>query len=343
MMTVASLQSSIQLRSESQMPQRGKGITMNLLNNEPQHPTTNDQTPIIEDDNNLLGNESESQSEPVISNASDNTGDANGTVNASDDADASTDADTDAGDDASDDSEAITLDQKLVANFLTDENIYMLYKGVAQAGGMLMYGIKDADHLVEVVNAQSAHVRMVADFMSAKQSLNAIGMDKLVGDALDGVDDETLKGLSGEMRFGYHDGELKFEFALAHHDLPEESTHLKRGKNGNGNGNGNRRAGVQRTKGVFAPLTKSHRDSGKYAYFVLQSLGYDHPNKSKDLYSKDNIRLLVEKSAKLRNEMGFDKDAPPLTGEDTQDRQMWVASLNIALAKHHGNEIEMWS
>ena len=328
------------------MPQRGKGITMNLLNNEPQHPTTNDQTPIIEDDNNLLGNgagnESESQSEPVIedgvaSDNADNAGNANAT-------DASTDADTDdAGDDASDDSEAITLDQKLVATFLTDGNVYTLYKGVAQAGGMLMYGIKDAEHLVEVVNAQSAHVRKIADFMSAKQSLNAIGMDKLVGDALDGVDDETLKGLSGEMRFGYHDGELKFEFALAHHDLPEESTHLKRGKNGNGNGNGNRRAGVQRTKGVYAPLTKSHRDSGKYAYFVLQSLGHEHPNKSKDLYSKDNIRLLVEKSAKLRNEMGFDKDAPHLTGEDTQSRQMWVATLNVSLAKHHGNEIEMWS
>ena len=71
------------------MPQRGKGITMNLLNNEPQHPTTNDQTPTIEDDNNLIanaGNESESQIEPVIEDdvASDNTGDANGTVNASD-------------------------------------------------------------------------------------------------------------------------------------------------------------------------------------------------------------------------------------------------------------------
>ena len=206
---------------------------------------------------------------------------------------------------------------------------------------MLMYGIKDAEHLVEVVNAQSAHVRKVAGFMSAKQSLSDAGMSKLITDALSGVDDETLKGLSGEMRFGYHDGELKFEFALAHHDLPEESTHLKRGKNGNGNGN--RKAGVQRTKGVFAPLTKSHRDSGKYAYFVLQSLGHEHPNKSKDLYSKDNIRLLIEKSAKLRNEMGFDKDAPHLTGEDTQDRQMWVATLNVALAKHHGNEIETWS
>ena len=327
------------------MPQRGKGITMNLLNNEPQHPTTDETT--IEDDNNLLGNgasnESESQIEPVIEDgvASDNAGDANVTA---DSADASTDADTDnASDDADDDSEAITLDQKLVATFLTDDNVYTLYKGVAQAHGMLMYGIKDAEHLVEVVNAQSAHVRMVADFMSAKQSLSDAGMSKLITDALDGVDDETLKGLSGEMRFGYHDGELKFEFALAHHDLPEESTHLKRGKNGNGNGNGNRRAGVHHTKGVFAPLTKSHRDSGKYAYFVLKSLGHEHPNKSKDLYSKDNIRILVEKSAKLRNEMGFDKDAPPLTGEDTKSRQMWVATLNVALAKHHGNEIEMWS
>ena len=214
---------------------------------------------------------------------------------------------------------------------------------------MLMYGIKDADHLVEVVNAQSAHVRKIAGFMSAKQSLSDAGMSKLITDALSGVDDETLKGLSGEMRFGYHDGELKFEFALAHHDLPEESTHLKRGKNGNGNGNGNgnRRAGVQRTKGVFAPLTKSHRDSGKYAYFVLQSLGHDHPNKSKDLYSKDNIRiLLVEKSAKLRNEMGFDKDkeVPSIADEDTKSRQdVGSNALNVALAKHHGNEIEMWS
>ena len=315
---------------------------MNLLNNEPQHPSTgnasdNADDTIIEDDNaaNLLGvssdnagNESESQSEPVIED--DNTGNGN--------ADASTDADTD---DASDDSEAITLDQKLVATFLTDDNVYTLYKGVAQAHGMLMYGIKDAEHLVQVVDAQSAHVRKVAGFMSAKQLLSEASMSKVITDALDGVDDETLKGLSGEMRFGYHDGELKFEFALAHADLPEESTHLKRGKNGNGNGH--RKAGVQRTKGVFAPLTKSHRDSGKYAYFVLQSLGHDHPNKSKDLYNKDNIRILVEKTFALRNEMGFDKEVPSITGEDTKSRQMWVATLNVALARHHGNEIEMWS
>ena len=308
---------------------------MNLLDNqanETQHPTTDDQTPTIEDGGNLLDNESES----VIEDD-----------NASDDAGNGTEATDDASDDAEagDDSEAITLDQKLVATFLTDENVYTLYKGVAQAGGMLMYGVKDAEHLVEVVNAQSVHVRKVAEFMSAKQSLNGIGLNKLISDALGNVSDETLKGLSGEMRFSYHDSELKFEFALAHDDLADESTHLKRGKNGNGNGNGHRKAGVQRSSGVYAPLTKSHRDSGKYAYFVLQSMGYEHPNKSKDLYSKDNLRLLVEKSAELRNEMGFntDKKAPPLTGEDTKSRQMWVATLNVALAKHHGHEIEMWS
>ena len=309
---------------------------MNLLDskaNETQHPNTDEQA-------------------PTIGNASDNAEDGN---NLLDNADASTEATDDASDDAGaasdsagDDSEAITLDQKLVATFLTDDNVYMLYKGVAQAGGMLMFGIKDAEHLVEVVLAQSVHVRKVAEFMAADKSLKEIGVDKLITDALDNVSDETLKGLSGEMRFSYHDGELNFEFALAHDDLPDESTRLKRGKNGNGNGNGNghRKAGVLRTKGVYAPLAKSHRNSDKFAYFVLKSLGIN-PDKCADgrspLYRDDNLKVLVEKTEALRTEMKFEKDAPSLDGEDNKSKQMWVALLNQALAKHHGDEIKCWA
>ena len=108
-------------------------------------------------------------------------------------------------------------------------------------------------------------------------------------------------------------------------------------------------AGVQRTKGVFAPLAKSHKNSNKYAYFVLKSLGVELKKPIIDgkekapLYRDDNYEVLVRESSKLRRECGFDKPAPAVDGEDNKDRQMWVALLNQALAKHHGQEIKCWA
>ena len=113
----------------------------------------------------------------------------------------------------------------------------------------------------------------------------------------------------------------------------------------NSGGNGNRKKGINRSKGVWAPLAKSHRNSNKYAYFVLKSLGVN-PAKCDDgraaLYRQDNLSVLIDKTEETRNAINFrelpnaDKDG------DTKEKQRWVADLNVALAKHANKEIEVW-
>ena len=47
----------------------------------------------------------------------------------------------------------VKLDDKMLTTFLSDAKVFDLWKGVADAGGMLVpYGIKDAAHLEEIIN-----------------------------------------------------------------------------------------------------------------------------------------------------------------------------------------------
>ena len=114
----------------------------------------------------------------------------------------------------------------------------------------------------------------------------------------------------------------------------------------NSGGNGNRKKGINRSKGVWAPLAKSHRDSNRYAYFVLKSLGVN-PAKCDDgraaLYRQDNLSVLIDKTEETRNAINF-RELPDADKDgDTKEKQRWVADLNVALAKHENKEIEKWA
>ena len=113
----------------------------------------------------------------------------------------------------------------------------------------------------------------------------------------------------------------------------------------NSGGNGNRKKGINRSKGVWAPLAKSHGNSNKYAYFVLKSLGVN-PAKCDDgraaLYRQDNLSVLIDKTEETRNAINF-RELPDADKDgDTKEKQRWVADLNVALAKHENKEIEVW-
>ena len=240
------------------------------------------------------------------------------------------------------------IDPKMVASFMGDETLFALYKGVADNDGMLMFGIKDAAHLIAVVEHQGEHVRKLGEFMGARQAIDnaelSVVIEDAVGDA--NVSPDTLKGMSGEIQFSWNDdGEIVFKIATAHADLPDESTHLKARRNGNGKG---RKPAAAWKKGEYRPLAKSHGNANKLAYFVLKSLGHELEKPIIDgeakspLYRDDNLAVLIDKTAKLRKECGYDREVPSTDGEDSKEKRLWVALLNQTLAKHHGQEIKCW-
>ena len=312
-----------------------------------QNPTSEKQTdnaPVIEDGNTpeVTDNDGNDESQGAVTPADPTQSQSDGTDGTDNDG---------ASDDNADDAilDGVTIDDATLTGLISDENVYGLWKGLAQAGGLVIHGIKDAEHLEAIVLLKSASLRLLGEFAAVKQGLNNLELaDSIEEAAADNMSEESRKGLSGEFRFGWDKtGKFYFNPALAHVDLPDESTYLtKRGrKNGNGNhGNGDRKSGVNRSKGVWGPLAKSHGNANKYAHFVLLSIGDDDRNddtgKGK-LYNPDNLAVLISKTEAVRKEIGF-KEAPEATGEDTKDKQMWVATLNVALAKHHGHEIGTW-
>jgi len=126
----------------------------------------------------------------------------------------------------------VKLDDKMVRAFLSDTNIYDLYKNLADDGGMKMFGVKDAAHLEEVINKQGREVILSANVASAKAELEAV-----IRDVLDRCfDDTTRKGVLGQIDFRYdHKNSVwSFRARVNHNDLP------KKKRNGNGkqkNGN----------------------------------------------------------------------------------------------------------
>ena len=103
--------------------------------------------------------------------------------------------------------------------------------------------------------------------------------------------------------------------------------------------------GGKRSKGVWIPLAKSHRNSNRYAYFVLKSLGVN-PAKCDDgraaLYRQDNLSVLIDKTEETRNAIKFRELPDADKDDDTKEKQRWVADLNVALAKHENKVIEVW-
>ena len=51
------------------------------------------------------------------------------------------------------------LDDKIVAALLSDVKVFDLWKDLADAGGMLMFGIKDAAHFEKVMNKAAADLK----------------------------------------------------------------------------------------------------------------------------------------------------------------------------------------
>ena len=128
----------------------------------------------------------------------------------------------------------VKLDDKMVRAFLSDTNIYDLYKNLADDGGMKMFGVKDAAHLEEVINKQGREVILSANVASAKAELEAV-----IRDVLDRCfDDTTRKGVFGQIDFyyDYKNSVWSFSAMVNHNDL------LQKKRNGKGNGkrkNGN--------------------------------------------------------------------------------------------------------
>ena len=60
------------------------------------------------------------------------------------------------------------LDKKLLVGLISDANLYTMYKDLADAGGMVMFGIEDAARLESVVKAQARELILSAKIVSAK-------------------------------------------------------------------------------------------------------------------------------------------------------------------------------
>ena len=235
--------------------------------------------------------------------------------------------------------EKMKLDRKLIAILLSDTSVYTMYKSLADAGGMMMYGIKDAAHLEAVVKAQGKDVILHSKIAAAKQGLLDLGK-QVIKDVLNAqFQGDDRKNVSGHISFFFNEEEGDWEFSMTvkHIDLRE---------NGGGNDKGNgKKKGVVRKKGVWAPLANTHRNSNRYAYFVLKSLGVN-PAKCDDgrpaLYRPDNLSVLLDKTEKTRNAINF-RECPDLDrDDDTKEKQQWVADLNVALAKHENKPIKKW-
>ena len=78
----------------------------------------------------------------------------------------------------------VKLDDKMLTTFLSDAKVFDLWKGLADAGGMIVpYGIKDAAHLEDVINKQGREVILSAKIASAKAELEAT--TSVIRDVLD--------------------------------------------------------------------------------------------------------------------------------------------------------------
>ena len=244
----------------------------------------------------------------------------------------------------------VKLDCKLIVTLLSDTSVYTMYKSIADAGGMVWYGIKDAAHLEAVVKAQGKDVILRSKIAAAKQGL--LDLDKQgIQDVLNAqFQGDDRKNVSGRISFSFNEeeGDWRFRTTVKHSDLRKNSGGNDKGngklKNGNDSPNA-KQNGVVRSKGVWAPLAQSHRNSNKYAYFVLKSLGVEQPkfdNGRPALYRKDNLSVLLDKTEKTRNAINF-RECPDLDrDDDTKEKQQWVADLNVALAKYENKTIEKW-
>ena len=130
----------------------------------------------------------------------------------------------------------VKLDDKIVRAFLSDTNIYDLWKKLADDGGMKIYGVKDAAHLEEIINKQGREIILSANVASAKAELEAT--TSVIRDVVDRYfDDTTRKDVFGRIAFRYdHKNSVwSFRARVNHNDLPK--------KKRNGNGNGKRKNG----------------------------------------------------------------------------------------------------
>ena len=242
----------------------------------------------------------------------------------------------------------VKLDDKMLTTFLSDAKVFDLWKGLADAGGMLgPYGIKDAAHLEAVVKAQGKDVILRGEIEAAKQGIKDVLNAQFQGD--------DRKNVSGHISFFFNEeeGDWGFRTTVKHSDLRKNS-----GGNDKGNGklkSGNakpvskkkppKKKGIERSKGVWGPLAQSHGNSKRYAYFVLKSLGVN-PAKCDDgrsaLYRQDNLSVLLNKTEETRKAINFRELPDADKDDDTKEKQEWVADLNVALAKYENKTIEQW-
>ena len=260
----------------------------------------------------------------------------------------------------------VKLDRKLIVTLLSDTSVYTMYKSIADAGGMVWYGIKDAAHLEAVVKAQGKDVILRSKIAAAKQGLLDLDKQGIEGILNAQFQGDDRKNVSGRISFFFNEeeGDWRFKTTVKHSDLRKNSSGSDKGngklKNENDlpnakptskkprpkkKRNGNRKNGVVRSKGVWAPLAQSHGNSNKYAYFVLKSLGVEQPkfdNGRSALYRKDNLSALLDKTEKTRNAINF-RECPDLDrDDDTKEKQQWVVDLNVALAKYENKTIKKW-
>ena len=124
----------------------------------------------------------------------------------------------------------VKLDRKLIASLISNESIYTIYKGLAEAGGMKWCGIKDSKHLEAVVNAQGKDaILQVASVKQALSDLDKQGIKDALNAQFQGDD---RKNGSGRIAFFFNEeeGDWGFRSVVKHSNLR---------KNGGGNGKGN--------------------------------------------------------------------------------------------------------
>ena len=118
----------------------------------------------------------------------------------------------------------VKLDDKMLTTFLSDAKVFNLWKGLADAGGMLVpYGIKDAAHLEDVINKQGREVILRTNVASAKTDLEVT--TSVISYVLDRYfDDTTRKGVFGRIAFRYDDKNSVWSFStrVNHNDLPKK-------------------------------------------------------------------------------------------------------------------------
>lgn len=246
----------------------------------------------------------------------------------------------------------VKLDDKMLTTFLSNAEVFNTWKRIADAGDMLvMYGIKDAAHLEAVVKAQGKDVILRGEIEAAKQGIKDVLNAQFQGD--------DRKNVSGRISFFFNEeeGDWGFRTTVKHSDLRKNS-------GGNDKGNGKlknekdslnakpvskkpppKKKGIKRSKGVWGPLAQSHRNSNRYAYFVLLSLGVKRdkcPDGRPPLYRADNLKVLLAETEKTRRAINFKELPDADKDDDTKEKQEWVADLNVALAKHENKTIEEW-